>query len=99
MNVFDNNVIFLFTAYCKPGAFLRPVGLRGTWMYLTVVSCFYLQLIVNLVLLYAQLGYAALIGASVFVVISPIQFKVAALIGKQQKKLLVSIVRINVFIL
>ncbi|XP_071784198.1 ATP-binding cassette sub-family C member 9-like isoform X1 [Asterias amurensis] len=46
------------------------------------------QLIVNLVLLYAQLGYAALIGASVFVVISPIQFKVAALIGKQQKKLL-----------
>ncbi|XP_038067008.1 ATP-binding cassette sub-family C member 9-like [Patiria miniata] len=46
------------------------------------------QLTVNLVLLYVQMGYPALIGASLFLVLSPVQFKIAALIGKQQKKLL-----------
>ncbi|XP_022081211.1 ATP-binding cassette sub-family C member 9-like [Acanthaster planci] len=47
------------------------------------------QLAVNLALLYVQMGYPALIGASVFLVLAPVQFKIAALIGKQQKKLLV----------
>ncbi|XP_038066901.1 ATP-binding cassette sub-family C member 9-like [Patiria miniata] len=51
--------------------------------------CIPVQLIINLVLLYLEMGYAALIGASVFLVLSPVQFKIATMISKRQKQMLV----------
>ncbi|XP_022081586.1 ATP-binding cassette sub-family C member 9-like [Acanthaster planci] len=50
--------------------------------------CIPIQLIINLVLLYLEMGYAALIGASVFLVLSPVQFKIATMISKRQKQML-----------
>ncbi|XP_033648066.1 ATP-binding cassette sub-family C member 9-like [Asterias rubens] len=47
-----------------------------------------IQLAVNLALLYYQMGYSALIGASLFILMSPVQLKIASFIGRQQKNLL-----------
>ncbi|XP_070573726.1 ATP-binding cassette sub-family C member 9-like [Ptychodera flava] len=46
------------------------------------------QLIVILILLYVELGYAALIGSSVFIITTPIQFKIGAAMSKVQKTVL-----------
>ncbi|XP_033647324.1 ATP-binding cassette sub-family C member 9-like [Asterias rubens] len=50
--------------------------------------CVPVQLIVNLILLYFAMGYAGLIGTVVFLVLSPIQFKIATIISKKQKEML-----------
>nr|XP_006820964.1 PREDICTED: ATP-binding cassette sub-family C member 9-like [Saccoglossus kowalevskii] len=46
------------------------------------------QIIVLLVLLYNELGYAALIGASVFLIVVPIQLKVGGYMSAAQKQVL-----------
>ncbi|XP_038068619.1 ATP-binding cassette sub-family C member 9-like [Patiria miniata] len=45
-----------------------------------------IQIVVNLVLLYLQMGPSALIAASVFLVATPCQVKIAQFMGKQEKK-------------
>ncbi|XP_022081606.1 ATP-binding cassette sub-family C member 9-like [Acanthaster planci] len=46
------------------------------------------QLAVNLLLLYFQMGFPALIGACVFFIITPVQFKMMSVITKRQEDLL-----------
>ncbi|XP_077995245.1 ATP-binding cassette sub-family C member 9-like [Glandiceps talaboti] len=46
------------------------------------------QLIVILILLYVELGYAALVGSCVFIITTPIQFKIGASMSKIQKSVL-----------
>ncbi|XP_071504808.1 ATP-binding cassette sub-family C member 9-like [Diadema antillarum] len=47
-----------------------------------------LQIVITLVLLYQQLGWSALIGAAVFVVLLPFQMKIAGMMSKLQKETL-----------
>ncbi|XP_038076865.1 ATP-binding cassette sub-family C member 9-like [Patiria miniata] len=46
------------------------------------------QIIIILILLYFEIGFSALLGASLFIVVLPIQFKVAAILANRQKLIL-----------
>ncbi len=52
---------------------------------------FHLQIIVTMILLYMTLGYSALIGGAVILVLSPLQYKLAKLFSGVQKKTLVRV--------
>ncbi|XP_038069146.1 ATP-binding cassette sub-family C member 9-like isoform X2 [Patiria miniata] len=47
-----------------------------------------MQVIIILILLYVQMGAAALIGAALFLIVFPIQVKIATIISRSQKQLL-----------
>ncbi|XP_071784145.1 ATP-binding cassette sub-family C member 9-like isoform X2 [Asterias amurensis] len=47
-----------------------------------------IQILAILMLLYMQMGYSALIGASIFFILSPIQMTIASYMGNQQKQIL-----------
>ncbi|XP_070559571.1 ATP-binding cassette sub-family C member 9-like [Ptychodera flava] len=59
--------------------------LRWWWMMLPVFISLPYVVIVVLILLYLQLGYAALLGASLFIIAIPVQFILAAKMSQLQK--------------
>ncbi|XP_022102313.1 ATP-binding cassette sub-family C member 9-like [Acanthaster planci] len=46
------------------------------------------QIVIILILLYFEIGFSALLGAALFIVVLPIQFKVAAIMADKQKAIL-----------
>ena len=49
-----------------------------------------LQIVIVLIFLYFEIGFSALLGAALFIVILPVQFKIAAITAYKLKAVLVS---------
>ncbi|XP_033647740.1 ATP-binding cassette sub-family C member 9-like [Asterias rubens] len=64
---------------------MNVLGMFQTINYMWSIP---IQLVFTLILLYVQMGISALIGASLFLLVFPIQFKIATMISKGQKEML-----------